>query len=109
MLRLESSPCLAATSWLPRFEQFQFLNRFGEEIVGPRIDCPFDISQFIEGSDHQDHDPLEFRILFELLADFEAAELGHHHVEQNQVWAEGSRFVERLPAVDCDLQFAVSG
>ena len=44
-----------------RLTQFDLLDRLGEEIVGSGVHRSFDVAQFVQGRDHQDHDPLGLR------------------------------------------------
>src|SRR5262249_36563304 len=61
---------------------------------------PFDVAQLVERGDHQDHDPAGRRVGLQLFADFEAAELGHHDVQQDQVGLERGDLGQRVAAVD---------
>ena len=47
------------------------------------------------------------RVAFELLADFEAAELRHHDIEQDEMRLERRHFVQRILAIDRDGRFDI--
>ena len=66
-------------------EQLDLVDRLGEEVVGAGLDAALEVAGLVQGGDHQDGDVLRRRVGPEPLADLEAAELRHHHVEQDQV------------------------
>ena len=90
-----------------RFSSSTLLTGLLEKIVGAGIDGPFDVAQFVQRGNHQDHDRARGRIVLELLANLEAAQLGHHHVQENQIGLEAGHFVERVAAIDGDGDIAI--
>ncbi len=92
---------------LDAFEQFRFVDRFREKVIRTGGHGPFDISQLIQSGDHQNHDPFIGGIGFDFFADFEPAQLGHHHIQEDQVGLEGDDFFKRIASIDRDGRIAV--
>ncbi len=80
-------------------DEFELVDRFGEEVIRTGLDAAFDIAQFVECGDHNDGNPTGFRVCFELFADFEAGHAGHHDVQQNHIGFDLLDNRERLEAV----------
>ena len=62
---------------------------------------------FVERGDHQDHDLARGGIGLQLLTDLEARQLGHHHVEQDQIGLERLDLGERILAVGGMVDLAI--
>src|SRR5258708_6938705 len=43
-------------------EKFEFVDRFGEEVVGSGFDAAFDVAKLVEGGDHNDGDVAGFGV-----------------------------------------------
>ena len=87
-------------------EQFEFVDWLGEKIICARVDCSFDITDFVERGDHDDWDVSCIGIFFEMLADLEAAHFGHHDIEEDDVWCGFVDRVDGLEPVVCDPDIA---
>ena len=88
-------------------EQLDLVHRLGQEVVGPDLDAPLEVGGLVQGGDHQDQEVAGLRVGPELLADLEAGEPGHHHVEQEQVGAELGDDPQGVLAVDGRPDLAV--
>jgi hypothetical protein len=88
-------------------EQFDLVDRFGQEIVSPVLNASLEVGRLIERGDHQDLDILRFRVGPEFLADLEAGEPRHHDVEQEQVGMKFFNDSERILTVDGRPDLAV--
>jgi hypothetical protein len=80
-------------------QQVVLVNRLGDEIVRAGVHGPVDVARLVQGGDHDDADSTGGRVGPEALADFEAADLGHHDVEQDDVGPPVSDLGQRLLAV----------
>jgi hypothetical protein len=88
-------------------EEFEFVDGFGEEVIGAGLDAAFDVAELVEGGDHEDGDVAGFGGGFEAAADFEAGHAGHHDVEEDEVGVGLGDFFEGIDAVDGDVDGAV--
>ena len=66
------------------------VHRLGEVLVGPRLEPGDDVLRFRHRGHQDDRRERGLLRLFQLAADRDAVELGHHDVEQDQV---GLRFM----------------
>jgi hypothetical protein len=90
-------------------DEFEAVNGFGEEVVGPGVDSPFDIADFVEGGDHDDGDIAEPGIGADFFADLEAAHAGHHDIKDDDVRVEFAYAFECFDAIAGDFDAAGEG
>ena len=69
------------------------IDRFAHEVVGPELERGFDVVELRIGGDHDDGAGVA--ILLELIEHFDAAEVGHAHVEQDEIGCFALRQFER--------------
>jgi len=73
-------------------------HRLGQEIVGPGFQPTHAIGRAVQRGDNHDRNEMRLRIRLQPAANLKTVDIGHHHVEQNEV-AFGSRAdVKRLGA-----------
>ena len=82
-------------------EQLDLVDGLGEKVVGARLNAALEVGRFVERGDHEDEQVFGLGIGADLLADLEARQPGHHHIEQEQV---GLEFLDDLQGL-----FAVVG
>ena len=97
--RTSRSSCWRATWLATRAMHFLGLNRLGDVVRRAELEARDLVGDFAER--RQEHDDRVARggIALERAADLEAVELGHHHVEQDQIGVHAARDVERGAAV----------
>ena len=66
-------------------DQFDAIVGFGEEVVGSCFDAADAAVSVVEGGDKDDGDEARFLVVFKAVADFEAVQLRHHDIEQDEV------------------------
>src|ERR1044071_7261969 len=81
-------------------EKLSLIYRFGQKVIGSRLDGSLDVAQLIQRGDHENHDVAGSRIALELFTNLEAAQLGHHDIEQDQMRMERFDFVKRILPVN---------
>ena len=82
-------------------DQLGTVERLGEEIVGTRLEAFDLIVDFVEGRHHDHGQEPCFGIRFDPAAHLVAIELGHHHVEENEIRGFLRDLLQRLFAVSC--------
>ena len=63
--------------------QFQAMDGLRQEVVAAGFDGLGDVARLVERRDHQHGDVARGLVLLQPLANFVAAQFGHHNVEQN--------------------------
>ena len=77
------------------------IDRLAHEVVGPELERGFDVVKLRIGGDHDDGAGVA--VLLELIKHLDAGEVGHAHVEQDEVGRFVLReFERRVPGIGLD-------
>ncbi len=80
-------------------DQHDVGHRLGQEIVGAGLEAAHAIGRAVQRRDHDHRNEMRRRIGFQPAADFETVDVGHHHVEQDDVAFGARADLKRLGAV----------
>jgi hypothetical protein len=80
-------------------EEFDFVDGFGEEIVGAGLNASFEVGRLVERRDHEDRQVFGRGVFPYFATDFKTRKSRHHDVEQDEVGLERFDQLESFDAV----------
>ena len=74
-------------------------HRFGQKIVGACFEAAHAIGRAVQRRNYNHGNEMGYRVGFQPAADFEAVEIGHHHVKQDNIAFGARAEFKRLGAI----------
>ena len=80
-------------------DQLFFIKRFWNKVIASYLKTFHDICRTIQSCQKDDRNFCRFRISFQLLRNFKATHIRHHHIQQNKIRFLFYHLIQRLTTV----------